>query len=344
VALAMPALVNDNFSLRVFSEAWLLSTLVVGTVITVGYAGIFNLSQATFYGLGAYTTAILVTNYHFRFEFAIVVAVAWTAICGVAVGTTALRIRGDYWSLVSMALTVAAERIFADWRSLTGGLDGFIGIPILSFAGVPIDSPIAYYYSSLAVLLVSTLLAWRLLNSFAGRAMMALKHDEATASMMGISTGYFKLLAMGWSAGLAGLAGAALVAISGYVYPTDYGLLPSFNILIFAIVGGVTGLLGPIAAAVSLTGLIEEFRGLADYQYFILGGALVLAIFVRAGVFEPALRPIRNTLRPSWRRVSSQWWGGSIEASDREGTLGLDEMGENRNQTGSVRQSGERES
>jgi branched-chain amino acid transport system permease protein len=292
--LGIPFLLSDAYNLRILTLSWLFATAGVGLVVSLGYTGIFNISQGTFFGIGAYATAILVTKYRLSLEIAIVVSLAFTALVGGVVSLTALRIRGDYWAVVSMAFTVGAEKVFENWRPVTQGLDGYVGIPELSIFSIQINSPRAYYYASFGALALAFLLTRSLVHSFAGRAMLAIRFDEAGARAMGISVYYYKVLSMVWSAAVAGLAGSFLVAVAGYIYPTDFDLLSSFNITLFVIVGGIKSPWGAILATTFLVSVTEIYRPITDYRFLILGGAVLFAIFLRGGVFDPVLAPLRT--------------------------------------------------
>jgi branched-chain amino acid transport system permease protein len=297
VLAAAPLLVDDVYLLRVLTVCCLLSALAIGAVISFGYAGLPNVSQGTFYGIGAYVAAIAVTKHGIPFELAIVIAIAAAALLGAGVGLTTIRISGDYWWLVSMAFTVVVARALYVWEPVTGGVNGYVGIPEVSFLHIDLNTPTTFYYGGLFVLVIAFAASWSLVHSFVGRAFLAVNKDESAASMFGIWIPYFKVLALAFSAGLAGLAGAFLIAITGYIHPSGFDLTPSFNITLFAIVGGIRSLYGAIVATTLLTFITEEYRALVDYELLFYGGAVLLAIFVRAGVFEIVLAPVRRALR-----------------------------------------------
>lgn len=302
VLVALPSLGLDDFRLRILTLAWLASTLTVGVTVSLGYAGLPNLSQATFYGVGAYATAILVDK-GLAFELAGVAAVLLSASVGALVSLTTTRIRGYYWALISLAFSQVGFVIFNNWKSLTRGADGFL-VPIVSFFGAPITTPAAYYYMSLGVLVVSFVAATNLTRFFVGRAMLAMSQDEPAAAMMGISASTFKFIAMTFSAAIGGLAGAAFSAVSVIITPNRFNFLESFTIVLFAIVGGSTSLLGGVMAATALIYLTESFRFLFDYRQFIYGTAVIVAVMLRVGVFASVANPIRTRLgRSAVRRI-----------------------------------------
>ena len=296
VAVLAPFIETDVFRIRILTIACLAGLLTVGATISLGFAGLFNMSQGTFYGIGAYTTALLVTREHASFEVAMLASVGLAAVAGALLGLTSLRVRGDLWALISMAFTVALASVFSHWRAVTNGEDG-LGVTFQSFAGIQIASPRAFYYAALIGLAVGLVVAWRVRATFVGRAMLAVRRDESVARMMGVTPLYTKLLALGLAAALAGLAGSLLVATTLYITPESFDFLDSFNITLFAIVGEVASPLGGAAAAAILTFVTEAFRSFTNYRWMIYGVILILAIFVRSGVIQDTVRTVIQRLR-----------------------------------------------
>ena len=302
IVVLLPLVETDVFRLRVLTVAWLAGILTVGVTITLGYSGLFNMSQGSFYGIGAYTTAILLVKAHVSFELALLASVSLTSVCGVLLGITALRVRGDLWALVSMAFTVALAVVFANWKPVTNGRDGY-AVSFVDVAGIRLDTPIEFYYAALTALVFSLVVCRRVRSSYLGRAMIAVRYDEPAASILGVTPASAKLLAMGISGALAGLAGSLLVATTLYITPASFDFLPSFNFTLYAIVGGVMSGLGGAAAAALLTFATEAFRALTEYRLMINGAVLVLAIFWRAGVYEPLFRAVRKSRR--WKSAAA---------------------------------------
>lgn len=292
----VPMLEADVFRLRILTLAWLAGVLIVGITISLGYTGLFNMSQGSFYGIGAYTAGLLILKTAIPFEAALLAAIAVAALIGVIVGATAIRVRGDLWGLVSMAFTIALVTVFENWKAVTFGKDGF-GIAPVSLLGISLDEPVRFYYAAFGALVFALIVNARVRRTFIGRAMIATRHDEAAATMMGIVPGRYKLVAMGLSAGLGGLAGAVLIATSLFVTPASFSFFRSFDITLFGIVGGVTSAVGGVVAAAVLIVVTEAFRNLTDYRLMILGSALVLAIFVRSGVVGSAVGRTHRSLR-----------------------------------------------
>lgn len=296
-ALLVPQLTEERFRLQVLTIVFINASLAAGLVISLGYAGMLNLSQGTFYGLGAYTTAILVTEHEFPLELAIPLAAIAGAAGAVLLGLTSLRVRGDYFALVSLAFTIAAVKVMDNWTSVTRGREGFFGIPLQSLFGVEINSSATGYYACLFLLTVTIVVVALFTRTFAARAMLAVRYDEVAARMMGINVAFTKLLAMAMSGGLAGMVGSFLVATVLFVKPSDFNLVASFEVMLWVIIGGMARLLGAVFTAAGLTQITEEFRQLFEYRVGLVGIVVLVAVFFRGGVLGDWIATARGRRR-----------------------------------------------
>lgn len=297
IAAAGPSMINEQFRLSVLTLVFLNATLAAGLVISLGYTGLLNLSQGTFYGIGAYLTAILVSEHGVPLELVLPLAAIAGAAGALLLGLTSLRVRGDYFALVSLAFTIAAVQIMENWTSVTKGREGYFGIPQLSLFGMEIDSTEAGYYACLGLLVVTWLVVARFVRTFAARAMLAVRYDEVAAEVMGINVRFTKLLGMALSGALAGMAGSFLVATVLFVKPSSFDLVSSFNIMLWVIIGGMASLSGAVIVAGGLTLVIEEFRELYEYRVGVVGVVVLVAVFYRGGVFGDWLAKARGRRR-----------------------------------------------
>jgi branched-chain amino acid transport system permease protein len=306
LAIAAPMVITSAFHLQVLTVACLNGALAAGLTVSLGYAGLLNFSHGTFYGIGAYVTAVLVTSHGWELETAALAAAAVAGAGGLLLGAVSLRVGGDYFVLVSLAFTVAIFEVMQNWVAVTRGREGFFGIPSQSLFGIPIDNFEKGYYAALFMLVLTVVIVWRFGRTFASRAMLATRFDEAAAAANGIDIRFTKLFAMTFSSALAGLAGSILVATLLFIRPGDFDLLKSWDISLWVIIGGMANLSGVVAIATLLAVVTEGFRSIAEVRIGLMGLLVLVAVFLRGGVF----RDVWN--QRIARRAARTWKDGTL--------------------------------
>jgi branched-chain amino acid transport system permease protein len=304
LAFLLPQVVTSPFRLQIFTVAFLNAAVVAPLVLSLGYAGMLNLSQGTFYGLGAYTTAILVTDHGWSFEAAIVAAAIVAGIGGGLLALATARVKGDYFVLISLGLTIAVAQLLANLPDLTRGREGFFGIPTLDLFGLSFGDPITGYYLCLGLLVVLYLIVSRIASGFLGRSMLVVRYDDVAARSMGIKPLKVRVTAMVLSSALVGIAGAFLTATLQFISPADFNFDASFMLSLYVIIGGMASLPGAVAVAIIFTLLNEEFRGISDYSVGLVGIAVIIAVFLRGGVIKGVLDDRRARGRKQVRDAS----------------------------------------
>jgi len=294
VLVLVPFFVGGGYVLRVLSLGWLYAILAMGVVVSYGYAGIPNMSQGTLYGVGAYTAANLMMHAGSPFWVAVVGAALVAGLAGGLLGATTLRVGGNYWWLLTIAFTQTMFIVFNSWTPVTGGSNGFVGIPIATLGPFRFADNRSFYYLALALLGLVYFAYRRICVSRAGLAMQAVRADSVGARGLGISPGAMKICAMTLAGLGAGMAGAGIVSITGVINAQTFSLPFSFTTMLLAIVGGIMSLRGAVVAAVTLTYLTTEVAALVDYQLLIYGGAVVLVLMLRLYLARDSTRwPVR---------------------------------------------------
>jgi branched-chain amino acid transport system permease protein len=306
VAIAAPTFITSGFHLQVLTVACLNGALAAGLMVSLGYAGLLNFSHGTFYGIGAYVTAVMVTNHGWSLETAALLAAAIAAAGGLLMGAVSIRVGGDYFVLVSLAFTVAVFEIMQNWVAVTRGREGFFGIPPQSLFGLDINNFERGYYAALFLLTLTVVIVWRFGRTFASRAMLAIRFDEAAAAANGIDIRFTKLLAMGLSSALAGLAGSILVACVLFIRPGDFDLLKSWDISLWVIIGGMANLPGVVIIGTLLAVVTEGFRSISEYRIGLMGLLVLVAVLLRGGVF----RDLWNARIA--RKAATTWKDGTL--------------------------------
>ncbi len=294
--LLMPQFVSKG-TLRTFIFANYLAIFAISWDILSGRTGYISFGHPFLIGIGAYTSAILTKRFDVAIEFAIPAAVLMTMIGGLIVLLPALRIKGSYFALVTLAFMELMYQLVQVIRpDLTGGTRGMSGIPTLTRGAVN-----GFYLS--AFLMVSIALTmWLLMRTRLGTALSAIGMNEESVRGSGLSTTRLKMFAFLTSAFVAGLGGAFYVHYLGSIAPRalfDINFL--FTIIVAALIGGASTIVGPIIGAFFLTFLLEYLRPYLPgaERYLIYGGiALLLYMYQPKGIYE--------IIRKGWRRLGPE--------------------------------------
>jgi branched-chain amino acid transport system permease protein len=252
-----------------------------GLNVIVGFAGQISLGHAAFFGIGAYSSAILTTRFGFSFWSALPLVIFFTASVGLLLGLPSLRLREDFLAITTIGINFIVESIFL-YVPFFGGALGIGGIPRISFFGLRLKG-VPYLYLCIACLVLVLFLCWWFSRSWAGLACFALREDETGASSMGISPVRFKLMAFVLGTAFAGLGGALYAHHMRFISATDFGFPVSIMMMSIVVLGGMGTLFGPLVGAVILGLLPEMFRPLVEYRMFLY--AALLLFMIR---FQPA--------------------------------------------------------
>lgn len=290
--------------------------LAWGLNITVGFAGLLDLGYVGFYALGAYCYALLAQYGGVGFWTALPLAGLFTALTGFFLGFPVLRLRGDYFAIVTLGFGEIVRLVLINWTNLTNGPNGISGVPrpslfgldfarepaagqqaFNSFFGIafdPIQRVMFLYYIILALALLTGLLSARLRRLPLGRAWEAFREDEVACAALGVNRTRIKLAAYSLGAMVAGLAGAFFATRQGFISPESFTFTETAIILAIVILGGVGHPLGIVMAAVFIIGLPELFRDLEQYRMLAFGAGMVLIMIWRPGgmmaVREPTVK------------------------------------------------------
>ncbi|HEX5777591.1 MAG TPA: high-affinity branched-chain amino acid ABC transporter permease LivM [Xanthobacteraceae bacterium] len=293
-ALIIPVMFFDNR--YILDVAILVMTYVMlgwGLNIVVGLAGLLDLGYAAFYAVGAYSFALLATNFGLSFWICLPLAGILAAFWGILLGFPVLRLRGDYLAIVTLAFGEIIRLVILNWQEFTGGPNGLSGIPRPSFFGLPFtagDEGFAAYFglefnpSHRVVFLFYVILGLALLTNFVtlrlrrlpiGRAWEAMREDEIACRSLGINTTNTKLTAFALGAMFGGIAGAFFATRQGFISPESFTFMESAMIVAIVVLGGMGSQLGVALSALIMVGGFEVFREFEQYRMLIFGLAMV---------------------------------------------------------------------
>ena len=266
-------------SVAIFVGIWV--TLALSLNILTGYAGQVSLGHAAFFGIGAYTSAVLTTNYGQSFWLGFALAILLTGLTGAVLGLPSLRVRHDFLVLVTMGVNFVVVAIFK-YVDFFGGAMGIVNIPAPSLFGHSFRGGAPYLALVWIFALFTLGVSWYLSKTWAGMAFNTVRLDEDAAAAVGVSVPRFKIYAFAISAALAGGAGSLYAHFIGSVFPDTFVFLESIAILSMVIFGGVGTLRGPIVGAIILKAAPEMLRFVQDYRFTLYGALLVLMM-----LFQP---------------------------------------------------------
>lgn len=262
-----------------------ISAILAGSLnFIIGYAGIYSMAHAAFFGVSAYTAALVALNVSTSLLVAIPIAMAICALLSLAISLPALRVRGEYFVVASLGLQMIAYTVFAEWKGVTGGLGGITGVPIATLFGYPLRSLGAFLAVSLVCLALVTLAIWALVRTSFGRSLQAIRDDEVAAASFGKNVALIKTLAVTISSALCAVAGVLYAFHVSFVSPESFTVDASVLVMAMIIIGGTGTVIGPILGALIIhllpAGLTYitflPSRELASLQQIIYGGAMVL--------------------------------------------------------------------
>ncbi|MCK9545539.1 MAG: branched-chain amino acid ABC transporter permease [Sulfurospirillaceae bacterium] len=272
------------------NEAWIAigtTFLVYACVafsqdIILGRAGAFNMGHAVFFGLGAYTTAIL--NVHFGWPIlatwapAVLVPVIFSLILAGPI----IHLRGDYLLVATIGFNIIFLQLLEnDIFGLTGGPNGIFGIDVINAFGIEFFTQTHMYYLAFILLLITLFIMRSLDASKFGRAMFFINKDDVAAQSMGISIRFYKLYAFALGAGIAGAAGSMFAVQYSAVSPEAFNFLQSIMFFTIVLVGGSASLPGVLIGTFIMFILPEIFRGFEEARYLVFGIAMILTMILR---------------------------------------------------------------
>jgi len=267
------------------------SIVGLGLMLLAGFTGLFSLGHAAFLGVGAYTQAAL-TQAGVPFPLALAAAGLLSAAVGMVVGLPALRVKGIYLGIATLAFGFIVEEVFARWESVTGGNAG-THLKAPDLFGWKLDTGESFYGLCLVITVLATLGILNLLRSPTGRAFVAIRDSEISAQSMGIHLARYKTTSFALSAALAGVGGALYAHKLAFISPDQFNILQSIDLLLMVVIGGLGSVHGAFLGAIFLITMPQVIALAKDFLPAAVGQApglqglvygLVLIAFV---LFEP---------------------------------------------------------
>lgn len=295
VILALPLGLGNSYYLNVLVFVGIYSLITIGLSLLMGYTGQISLGHAAFFGLGAYTSGVLSTKFGVSPWLALLAAIFVTGGIAFLIAAPALKLKGHYLAMATLAFGYIVFIVFNQASSLTGGPSGFGQIPRFRLGNFLLRSDVHYYYLVWSLVIVVLLVSLNIIHSRVGRALRSIHEGELTANIMGVNTAKYKIQVFVLSAVYASLAGSLYAHFITFLNPTPFGFHFSIVLVAMVAVGGMASVWGAMIGAALLTILPEYLRAFHDYDILIYGSILLLIMmFLPQGLFAGILSLIKK--------------------------------------------------
>lgn len=285
IAIIFPMVASNNYWLHVMNLGGIFAICTLSLNLLTGCTGLFSVGHIAFYGIGAYTAAVLATRFSVPFFVAVLCAGLMAMVFGLVLGMPALRLKGLYLAISTLAFGEIAYRVFLNWEAVTNGSRGIMGIKAPILFGINFKTYRTYYYLVLAFLVFTVILIHHLIHSRVGRALLSVRESEVAAQALGVDTVRYKIVAFMVSTFFAGIAGALYAYEVHFISPESFVSAESTTVLAMMVVGGIGSISGSILGAFMLIIIPEVLRFAGDIRLVLYGAAIVaIVIFAPKGL------------------------------------------------------------
>lgn len=273
--IALVPLSGSRFYVFLLTDIMIFAIFALSLNLLLGYTGLVSFGHAAYFGIGVYTSALLIKKAGFDFLIAFAAAAASGAVSAMIIGFFCVRLTKIYFAMLTLAFSQIVWAIVFKWNSLTGGDNGIMGVDFPSY----LDSKVKFFYFSLVIFALSIIILRRVVNSPFGRILMTIRDNPERTEFIGINVRLFQLLAFILSGFFASVAGGLFCMFNHSAFP-DYLYWPvSAEVLIMTLLGGKYNFYGPVIGAAALLYLRMESTSYTEYWPLILGMILCLLLF-----------------------------------------------------------------
>jgi branched-chain amino acid transport system permease protein len=307
-------LLADRYTIHIVDLALIYAIAILGLQLVFGYTGMLSLGHAAFFGLGAYTYALLTLQLGLPILVTIPLAACVAGVGALVVAPT-LRLSGIYLVVATAAFQEVAYLLMINLKSITNGAYGLYSIPGPSVGPLEIDGDFVYYFFISVVLGLTYLGLKRITRSRFGRALLAVRENELSAVMSGVNAAGYRTRAFIVGAACAGVAGALYAPFVSYISPEAFTLSVSINMVTMAVIGGLGNLIGGVVGAVAIILAPEYLRFLGEYRLIVYGAIMIIfMMFFPGGVTGLFRQPTRKLIGLVQRLVGTSPPNPSSEA------------------------------
>ena len=297
----LPVVIPSSYILTVFIMVGIYALVCNGMTMLIGYAGQISLGHAAFYGIGAYSSAIISTTYGLSPWIGMIVGMIIAGIIAIIVGIPTFKLKGHYLALATLGFGIIVFTLFKEFRELTGGSNGFFGIPSINLFGFEFNSDLRYFYLVWVFVFIGIIFSRNIIHSRIGRALRSIEGSEIASDAVGVNIMKYKLQVFVLSAMFASLAGSLLAHYVSFINPDLFGAMTSIYFLIMVIIGGSKSIWGSVIGAatyVLLGELLKHFMPIllpnkgGEFEIVFFGILLVVTLIYMPNGLSPQLEKI----------------------------------------------------
>ena len=282
--LALPLITDDPYMLRILILTSIFAIFAASWDLLSGFTGQMNFGHALFFGVGAYGAALLNLHLHLPPWGSIPLGALAAVLAGLIIGIPCLRLRGTYLALTTLSFPIILMGIVFAIPEVTGGELGISGIDRL------VRSRVGQYYIAVSVMVVLVTVMWKITDSNMGIIFHAIREDEVAVRASGINTTRYKLMAFCLSGFFAGMSGGLYAHFMRIAGPSTLEVSMSFQVVIWAVFGGVVTIWGPVGAVFILFPLLEFFRFWPEFRMLLFAIVILLILLFMPQGLLPWIR------------------------------------------------------
>ncbi len=304
VLLAYPMVAPNRYTVHIVNMAGIWILMSLGLNLAMGYCGQINLALGAFWGVGAYTAALLSTRFGVPIWINMPLGMLLAGVTGALIALPMLKVRSHYLALVTIGLAETINIIMVNEIWLTEGPLGISGIEMPTLFGIPIDGAERFYYIVLVCVVVGFLVARQIVSHRIGRAFIAIRDDDTAAKAMGVNVAYYQVLANALAGVYCGMAGVLYAHMSTYISPDIFEFKNALFVLTMTMVGGMGSLAGSVVGGLALPLAQEWLRAFKSWQLVGFGLAIMIVVLFMPGGVVGLTQKIEQAggIRLPWAR------------------------------------------
>lgn len=308
VLLAYPLIAPNRYTVHIVNMAGIWILMSLGLNLAMGYCGQINLALGAFWGVGAYTAALLSTRFGVPIWINLPLGMALAGLTGALIALPMLKVRSHYLALVTIGLAETINIIMVNETWLTEGPLGISGIPMPHLFGIAFDGAERFFYIILVFVVLGYLIARQIVNHRIGRAFIAIRDDETAARAMGVNVAFYQVLANAIAGVYCGVAGVLYAHMSTYISPDIFEFKNALFVLTMTMVGGMGSLAGSIVGGLALPLTQEWLRAIKHWQLVGFGLAIIIVVLFMPGGVVGLTQKIEQAggIRLPWMRKPAE--------------------------------------